>query len=297
MKAFYSQINIRPEESYGISHNFFSDFKGHWHYHAELELHYVMKGDGVRFIGDNVSHFSAGDLVLLGEHLPHSWQYNYKCIGDCNEPQMETIALQFRKDCLGPYINNLPETYELNILYQKAKRGMVINGSAKTALIGLMKQMLNAKGLHRIILLLSALKIMAENQDHEFITLAEHRFFPAENNDLHRLDQICNFTLTNFRRNISLKEVAASSNLNETSFCRYFKLVTKKSYSSFLIQIRVSQACRQLIEDRHSINAICYDCGFNNVSNFYRHFKKATGMTPAEYKQKYHKNYFRRVAS
>lgn len=141
------------------------------------------------------------------------------------------------------------------------------------------------------------LKTLTENREQEAITLAEHRIFSSEDADIRRLNQICQYTFTHFRRNISLKEVAASSNLNQTSFCRYFKLVTKKNYFSFLIQVRISQACRMLIDNRYTINVICYDCGFNNLSNFYRHFKKVTGMTPSEYKQKYLNSYARKIAS
>jgi AraC-like DNA-binding protein len=297
MKPFYSKIDMDPQESFSIRHNFLPDFKGLWHYHPEIELHYVIHGEGVRFIGDNISNFSAGDMVFIGENLPHCWRYNNDAVIHSTQAPIETLVLHFKPDCLGPYLNNLHEAFQLPILYEKAKRGMLISGQAKAELIILMNKLLRANGLQRVILLLSVLKALAQNQDYNVITLAEHHFFPSEDSDMNRLEHIRNYTLTNFRRNISLKEVAASSNLNESSFCRYFKTVTKNKYSSFLIQIRISQACQQLIQNRQSTNAICYDCGFNNVSNFYRHFKKITGMTPLDYRKKHIKNYIRKIAS
>lgn len=294
MKPFLSQIVTRAEESFCIRRLSAADYQGHWHHHPELELHYVIRGEGVRFIGDSISNFRSEEMVLLGANLPHCWQFNSD---NENEPGVESIALQFKPNCLGPAINNLPEAYQLPVLFEKAKRGVVINGQAKATLLALMHRMMSAQGLERIILLLSVLKALTENREQEAITLAEHRIFPSEDADIHRLNQICQYTLTHFRRNISLKEVAASSNLNQTSFCRYFKLVTKKNYFSFLIQVRVSQACRMLIDNRYTVNVICYDCGFNNLSNFYRHFKKVTGMTPSGYKQKYLNSYTRKVAS
>ena len=100
-------------------------------------------------------------------------------------------------------------------------------------------------------------------------------------------NKICNYTLSNYKKDITLEEVASLSNLSITSFCRYFKLMTKKTFYDFLIEIRVSHACRLLIENKLPTEMICFDCGFNNVSNFYRHFKKVTGMTPLDYKRKY----------
>jgi len=293
MKPFLSQVVTRSDESYCVKQLSAEDYQEQWHHHPELELHYVIRGEGLRFIGDNISNFTDGEMVLLGAHLPHSWRFN----ADMKGAPAQSIILQFGQNCMGPALNGLPETYQLPVLFEKAKRGIVINGKAKAVLAGLMQRMLVADGLERIILLLSVLRTLTDDREQEAITLAENRIFSSEDADLNRLDQICQYTLSNFRRNISLKEVAASSNLNQTSFCRYFKLVTKKNYSSFLIQVRISQACRMLVDNRHTINVICYDCGFNNISNFYRHFKKVTGMTPSEYKQKYLTGYLRKVAS
>lgn len=101
----------------------------------------------------------------------------------------------------------------------------------------------------------------------------------------HRFDT--SYTLSNYKKDITLEEISALSNLSITSFCRYFKMMTNKTYYEFLIEIRISHACRMLIENKESIEIICFNCGFNNVSNFYRHFKKITGFTPLEYKKNY----------
>ncbi|QKJ30721.1 AraC family transcriptional regulator [Mucilaginibacter mali] len=297
MKPFFSKIDSSPQESYGIRRSLSPDFKGLWHYHPEIELHYVVRGEGLRFVGDNICPFGPGEIVLLGEHLPHCWRYENATDDESEDTNVETIILQFKPDCLGPYLTNLPEVYQVPILFEKARRGMVINGAAKPILVKLMQQMLTASGLERIILLLSVLKVLANCNDYQAITLADQRFNISDNNALCRMDQICNYTLNNFRQNISLRDVARSSNLNHTSFCRYFKMVTKRSYTSFLTQIRISQACRALIENRYTITAICYDCGFNNIANFYRHFKKVTGTTPHDYRDKYLKSNLVKAAS
>lgn len=150
-----------------------------------------------------------------------------------------------------------------------------------------MKEALNATNLDKIIVLLKILKTLAETEEYKTLVSGQSTFYQSNETDTIRLNKVCNYTLTNYKRDITLEEISAISNLSVTSFCRYFKLMTKKTYYDFLIEIRISHACRALVEDKLPTEVICFDCGFNNVSNFYRHFKKVTGITPLEYKRKY----------
>jgi AraC-like DNA-binding protein len=149
-----------------------------------------------------------------------------------------------------------------------------------------MSTAIHATNLDRIIILLTIIKTLAETDEYETIT-SKTTFYQSNESETLRINKICTYTLTNYKKDISLEEVASLSNLSITSFCRYFKLMTKKTYYDFLIEIRVSHACRFLIENKLPTEMICFNCGFNNVSNFYRHFKKVTGMTPLDYKRKY----------
>ena len=145
------------------------------------------------------------------------------------------------------------------------------------------------KNLNALVLFLPIMLINGELvklPDFEYIT-SKNGFYGSNESDIIRLNAIYNYTLSHYKRDIKLKEVAAVSYLSITSFCRYFKLMTRKTYYDFLIEIRVSHACRYLIEDNLPTSAICFECGFNNISNFYRHFKRVKGITPLEFKRKY----------
>ena len=166
---------------------------------------------------------------------------------------------------------------------------MVFNGDTRRKLIDLMSTAIHASNLDRLIVLLSMLKILAETDEYTPIASA-HAFYQSNEMGTIRLNKVCAYTLSNYKKEISLEEISSISNLSVTSFCRYFKLMTKKTYYDFLIEIRISNACRFLVEDKLPTEVICFECGFNNVSNFYRHFKKVTGMTPLEYKRKYLQN-------
>jgi len=286
MKAYFHKVPIELQTSFSIRHNKKPNFGTLWHYHPELELNYIIKGEGVRFVGDNISNFSAGDMVLLGEKLPHTWRCKEEYFQNNPNTEVEAIVIHFSPDCLGKDLLQLPEAYLIPKLFEKAKKGMVFHGKTKEQLVKLLHAAVDATMLDRLIILLSILKVLAESAEFSQIASA-HAFYPSNETDIIRLNKVCSYTLTNYKLEISLEEIASISNLSITSFCRYFKLMTKKTFSDFLIEIRISHACRFLIEDRLPTEVLSSECGFNNISNFYRHFKKITGMTPLEYKRKY----------
>ncbi len=286
MKPHFYKVPINVQTSYSVRHDILQNFGTIWHYHPELELHSVIRGEGVRFIGDNISNFSAGEIVLLGQSLPHTWRCNEEYFKKDTKSSVEAVVIHFLPHSLGKDLLNLPEAFILPKLFEKAKRGMVFYGKAKQQLACLMELAVDATGLSRLSTLLSMLSIMADTDEFEKITSA-HSFYQSNEADTLRLNKIYNYTLKNFKKEIKLEEIAAISNLSTNSFCRYFKLMTKKTYSNFVIELRLSHACRMLIEDKLTNDNICFDCGFNNVSNFYRHFKQFIGITPLEYKRKY----------
>jgi len=287
MKPLFRKVPVKLESSFSVRHDVMPNFGNVWHYHSELELHYTIRGEGVRFIGDNIGNFSPDEIILLGENLPHAWRCKEEYYQNNPDLEIEAIVIQFLPDCLGKYLLTLPETYLIPKLYEKAKSGMIFKGAAKKKIAGLMKAASTATDLDRIILLLSILKTMAETDEYKPIVNGHNAFYQSNESDTIRLNKVYNYTLSNYKKDITLEEIASISNLSVTSFCRYFKMMTKKTYYDFLIEIRISHACRFLVENKLPTEVICFDCGFNNVSNFYRHFKKVTGITPLEYKRKY----------
>ncbi len=288
MKPLFQKVPVKPESSFSVRHDVRPTFGGLWHYHPELELHYIIRGEGVRFIGDNISNFTHGELTLVGENLPHTWRCKEEYYQNNPDYKVEAVVIQFLPDCLGKQLLGLPEAYLLTKLYERAKSGLVFAGETREKLTILMREIVHAVNLDRLALLLKILHTLSESEEYETITRG-YTLYPSNESDTIRLNKVCNYTLSNYTKDISLEEVAGISNLSVTSFCRYFKMMTKKSYYDFLIEIRISHACRALVEDKFPTEVICFDHGFNNVSNFYRHFKKVTGMTPLEYKRKYRK--------
>ncbi len=290
MKPHFHKVPIQLENSFSLRHDIMADFGSVWHYHPELELHLVLKGEGVRFIGDNIRNFSAGEMVLLGENLPHTWRCNNKYSDDKSGSNVEAVVLHFLPHCFGKDFLALPETFLIPKLFEKAKSGLIINGDTKIEVTDLLNKSLKAFGLDRLVLLMSILRTLVQNfEDLESITSSYHKVH-SNDAEMARLDTIYSYSLYNYKKEINLEEIASVASMSKTSFCRYFKQMTNKTFFEFLTEIRISHVCRELINNKLPTEVICFESGFNNISNFYRHFKKITGLTPFEYKSRYLNN-------
>ncbi|WP_344976484.1 AraC family transcriptional regulator [Compostibacter hankyongensis] len=286
MKPHFHKVPAQIQASFSIRHDIVPNFGRIWHYHPELELHYTIKGEGVRFIGDKISNFSAGEIILLGENLPHTWHCKEEYFQEGSSRDVEAVVLHFLPNCMGDDFLQLPEAHLLPRLYEKAKKGMLILNETRERLSQLLLLATKAENLDRIVALISILKILSETRDYQTVSPA-YTFYPSGEQETERLNAVYNYTLSHYNKVITLDEIAAISNLTVTSFCRYFKLMTRKTYYDFLTEIRINHACRFLIEDKHSIAQISDRCGFYNIPNFYRQFKKVTGVTPMTYKRNY----------
>lgn len=286
MKPHFHKVDNDLQCSFKAKHKIQPNFGKLWHYHPELELHYVLRGKGVRFIGDNISNFDENELILLGENLPHSWRCEEEFYTTQENPNSEAIVIQFLPEFIGKEFLQIPESLNLRKLLEKARKGLYVEGKTKNKILPLMQKAIHTAGMDRILTLLSILNELANSTEMSTIASANN-FYKSNEAESVRLNKIYSYTLDNYKNSLPLEKIASVANLSVTSFCRYFKMMTNKSFHDFLMEIRISNSCRLLIEDKLSIEAICFECGFGNVSNYYRHFSKFKGMTPALYKKQY----------
>ncbi len=287
MKPHFHKVPSSGASSFSLRHDTRSNFGTLWHFHPELELHFILKGHGIQYIGDTVSGFSDGDLIFLGQNLPHTWRCSEEYFGGHPSLKVEAFVLQFLPSCLGKEFLTLPETQSIPALFEVAKRGLKITGKTKELIAGMLYKMEDASQLERIIYLLQILNTLADSQEMETISPGYTYSHLLNTAEMQRLEKIYTYVLANFREDISLERISSISNLTVSSFCRYFKTMTNKTFFEFLIEVRISNVCKGLIEDKLPIEMIGYECGFHNISNFYRHFKKVTGLTPNQYKKRY----------
>ena len=287
MKPQFHKVPIDAAKSFSLRFDKKPNFGSIWHFHPEIEIHYITKGEGTEYIGDNIRNFSDGDMILLGENLPHTWRCKEAYFQEGTELQVEAYVLHFHPHFLGEKFLKIPESQSLTVLFEKAKQGLIIKGDTKVKVAELLLKLEKDSGFRGLIDLLEILQILGESNEYETISPGYAYSHLTNMTEMYRLDKIYSYVLSNYGSDINLKEVSALANLSTSAFCRYFKNMTSKTFFEFVIEVRISNACRALIENKQSIQMICYECGFNTLSNFYRLFKKTTGMTPFDYRKHY----------
>lgn len=278
MKPSLLQVALAPNQSFAVRPHVNPLFYNQWHYHPELELTWVQQGSGIRFVGDSIAHFQAGDLILLGPNLPHFWRSDE---GPGSQPPCQALVVQFGEHFWGESFLALPELGAVRDLLLRARRGIRISGPARRQVSQAMEDLAGAGGLDRILGLLRILQLIAAGEHPYLSGPGFSQVFNAA--DTRRIAAIYAFTLARFAGKIMLEEVAAQVHMTPNAFCRYFKKHTRKTFTQFLTEIRIGHACKLLMEDGGSVAQVCLESGFQNFSNFNRYFKSITGLTPSQY--------------
>ncbi len=286
MKPQLLKVQVGPSYSFSVRQDLVPFFYDRWHYHAELELIHIEAGTGTQFIGDNISRFKEGDVLLVGSNLPHYWRCDDAYFQNSPSLVAKATVVHFTEDFWGRPFLEAPENKCLRDLLHRSRKGLAADAAIRPQLMGLLKELTVAQETERLILLLKALYLLAKAPENK--TLSSAGFLPSlDGAETDRINDIYAYSLAHFREKISLEEIAAVAHIGENSFCRYFKTRTRKTYSRFLQELRVGHACKLLIENRLTLAQVCEESGFHNVTNFYRYFKQITGKTPASYQKQY----------
>lgn len=252
------------------------------HQHPEVQITYIEKGRGTLIAGDYTGRFAPGDVFIIGSSLPHVFKSDESDHLQQNRPSVgyslyidmkaweqefwksnDTLAVaQFFHQCYQAYQCHVPLARQLACQLKRIGR---VSGFKRTLeILGLLDMIYEHREKMHMLSDGGWLKIIPETEDT-------------------RMSRIIRFTLEAYHRPISLQEVARVANLSVEAFCRYFKTHTRKTYISFLNEVRVHHACRLLAEKEFTFSEIAYQVGFSNLSYFNRIFKRVTHKTPGEY--------------
>ena len=285
MKPRLEKLTLEPKYSFILQQDKYPYYPTPWHYHPELELVLVVKSSGQRTVGDHMDSFTDGDLVLLGPNLPHAYQNDPAYYQGDPALTAEAIVIHFRQEFLGKDFFNLPEMIPVSQLFEKARFGIQILGDTRRQVAAIMQDMPPLNGHRRITHLLHILELLSVSEEYQLLAspgFVQH--YGVTGTD--RIARVHEYILTNFRKDIALADAAEVANMSIPTFCRSFKACTRKSFSHFLNDVRVGYACKLLLEDQYNVSRICYESGFNNMSNFNLQFRKITGKSPLQYKQR-----------
>jgi AraC-like DNA-binding protein len=286
MHPVFQKIEANINQSYYAEHQKFKYFPNPLQFHPEIELLYIVNGSGTRFVGDSVTRFDSGDLVMIGPNVPHLWYSDERFREGNSNLITEVIYILFKTDIFGEQFWNLPESKSIFKLIQLSQRGIRVTGKARNEVALLMKTICSSTGFRRITLLLAILEIIVSQKEYQVLASPIVQNSINES-DSERLNKVYKYIINNSQQPITLEDVASIASLSASSFCRYFKKRTNKTFIQLLNEIRISHACRLLIEEDFPVTRICFNCGYENVSYFIKQFKGITGLTPLSYKKKY----------
>lgn len=249
-----------------------------WHFHPEIQLTYVKGGQGVRHIGSHISNYKRGDLVLIGSNLPHTGMTdNHTC-------HQAEVTVQFNKDFLGNSLNYVQEFKSINQLFQRSLTGLTFKGKTKSFIGRKMEKLSSMTHFEALMELIFILHYLAESEEYQ--SLSANGFtahITHQDND--RAAKVFQYVKDNYKDAISLEDISSLASMTVPSFCRYFKKLTQKTFTNFVNEYRILEACKIITEEKISISETCFKVGFNNVAHFNNHFKKVTGVSPSKYRK------------
>lgn len=288
MKLHLLDRSSLNDRSFTTKLNDYPYFLKIWHYHPELELVVILKSEGSCFVGDSIEKFEVADIILIGENLPHMWLNDEDYFQQNSDQSAKAIAIHFKKDYLGTTFFETPEMNHIMDLFNRAKLGLKFL-NVKEKLLLEIQNMLDKKGFEKTMSFINILNELAKHKETK--SLASQGFvnsFKESKNETQ--DKVQAYIFKNFNKPITLEEVAQIAHMNTSAFSRFFKRLNRKNFSRYLSEIRIGYACKLLLEDKSNITTICYEAGFNNISNFNRQFKLIMNCTPSVYVKEHKKD-------
>lgn len=288
MRKLVVKVTSGPEHSFSYTCETRKYFFDQFHYHPELELTLILKGRGTRFVGDHIEQFHEGDLVLVGQNLPHVWRSNEEYYKNRKKLSCKSISIHFSFDFLGIKFFDVPELRKIKGMLRRAENGIKLIGNIRDTVAQQMTDMEKQSQTQRLFTFLSILDKISNAKGTKPLS-SEGILEAYDRHDDERLKKVHQYIITHFRDAITLQSISRIANMSPTAFCRFFKQRTRKTFSTFVSEVRIGYACQQLQSGDSKIADICYESGYGNLSNFNKQFKSVMRMTPQEYRGKFSK--------
>jgi AraC-like DNA-binding protein len=254
------------------------EFAFNWHYHPEFELTLIVDSNGQRMVGDSICDYRAGDLVLLGPNLPHSyrsWPSSSK-----GSRRHRAIVIQFRRECCGDHFFELPEMRLVAQMLERSAIGLAF-GETETGrrVASRLKKLPSLRPTERLMSFLSVLVDLAGESGASF--LSTQTLLPlCHVEEQRRIDRICSYLHERLDKEVDFPQLAQTVHMSQAALCRFFRRATGRTMTTYVNQLRIGAATQLLMNSDLSVLEIGFRVGFGNYSNFNRQFKSMKGVTP-----------------
>lgn len=259
------------------------DFDFPLHFHEEFELNLILNAAGAkRIVGDSIEEITDMELVLVGPNLSHVWATH-----NCKSENITEVTIQWHKDLFDDKMLRRNQLSFIRRMFDRSVRGILF---PKESIEKVYKRILainQLQGFDSVLELMSILHDLSTSKSMRVLSDATFNNDQVLNYNSRRIDKAYEFMNANFDKPITLKDLSKLVSMTEVSFSRFIKKRTGNTFIDSLNEIRLGHATRMLIETTHSVAEISYNCGFNNISNFNRLFKKKKQCTPKEFRENF----------
>lgn len=271
---------LSEDDFFIVLNHFNAKFDFPVHYHPEYELNLVLHSKGKRIIGDSIEAYGHPDLVLIGPNTPHAWTGN--------EPNVQVVTIQFLPDFLSEKAFSRKLTLPIKELLERSKMGVVFSNETTNNFLDRIMLLTETRRFDSLLQFLSILNDLATSPGQRSLSSLSY-VGQFDTSKSRRIKIVNQYLYDNLINQIKINEVAELVNMTPSAFSHFFKKRTQRSFSDYLSDLRIGNAARLLIESEKTVSEICYESGFNNISNFNRAFKEKKGCTPTEFRsqQKY----------
>lgn len=279
MKIVFEKVVPKADSSFAIVDKRVPAFDGRYHFHPELEITLIESSSGRRVVGDSIDPFAPGDLVLLGENLPHQ----YLSDPASHDSVAAAKVIQFRTDLMGDDLLRLPELKQIAALLKESRRGLKFAGETVDEARQIVRQIFSGWGARRLLLLLELLDVLSRDRRAAPIASAGY-LSKLSSREGDTVDKALEYLNQHFKQPITLDKLCRYLHVSPATCNRLLQKSIGRSFKAALIEIRISHACRLLLEDDQSILQVAYSSGFTNLSNFNRRFRESKSQTPRAYR-------------
>lgn len=248
------------------------------HQHEEIQFSYIVEGEGTLIVGDTVNYYKKGSIIVIGSHIPHVFKSDIK-----SSITSQMLSIFFSKNSFGTDFFKLEELKEVQKFFKRAKHGFKIISKQKQ-IKNLFFELEKASKLNQFLILLQLLKMASIANYKSLSSFVYDKKY--SDNEGHRMQNVFDFTMNNFEKEISLATISEVANMTKNAFCKYFKKRTNKTYIQFLNELRIEYASQLILSKEDiSITNIAIQSGYNNISNFNRQFKVVKKISPTQFRK------------
>jgi len=275
-------IPLTPNDCFTLFSREKKEFNFPLHYHDEFELNFISNAKGAkRIVGDSIEVIDDVELVLIGPNLYHSWFTH-----QCKSKEITELTIQWHRDLFDDKFLSRNQLNFVKCLFDRAQRGISFSKETIERVAPRIKSLDQKGGFASVLELMSILHALSIAPD--FKTLSDATFINTQfNYNSRRIEKAFQYMNHNYDRSVTLGEVAKLVSMTDVSFSRFIKKRTGNTFIDTLNEIRLGHASKMLIDTTHSVAEISYNCGFNNISNFNRIFKKKKGCTPKGFRENF----------